>query len=192
MKNNENKTGKITNFYNRLQRKEDKINSSFTIVAIILAIVIFIIFVVLEVEFFKYPKMEYQYLETQVKKVIVDERYIDMEQISDKTLYTSITYNFTTIEEEWDSCKIRISKSENDSYVDASITKRDDGTLNMDVTYEFSKSNYYYSIIMGSILAIIIIGFAWFVILRICFQIFLYTINMLQRIEKSIKLRKKV
>ena len=161
MKNNENKTGRITNFYKRLQRKEDKINSGISIVAIIIA--------------------------------IVDNRYIDMEQLPDKTLYTSITYNFPAPDEEWESCQIRISKSKNDSYVDALISTRDDGTLNMDVTYEFSnRVEYYGGIIMGSIVAIIIIAFACAIILRICFAIFLFIIRILQDIEKSLKRRKKV
>lgn len=193
MKNNENKTGRITNFYNRLQRKEDKINSGTSIAAIILAIAVFITFAVFEGELFKYPETEYQYLETQVEKVIVDNRYIDMEQLPDKTLYTSITYNFPAPDEEWESCQIRISKSKNDSYVDASITKSDDGTLNMDVTYEFSnRVEYYGGIIMGSIVAIIIIDFACAIILRICFAIFLFIIRILKDIEKSLKRRKKV
>ena len=192
MKNNENKTGKITNFYNRLQRKEDKINSSLNIVAILLTIVIYFTFVVLEVELFKYPEAEYQYLETQIEKVIVDNSYIDMEQLSDKTLYTAITYNYPTLNEEWDSCQITISKSKNDSYVNASVTKRDNGTLNMDVTYESTKTEHYFGVIFTSILAIIINGFAWVVTFRICYQIFLFIISILQRIEKSLKLRKKV
>lgn len=193
MKNNENKTGRITNFYNRLQRKEDKINSSLNIVAILLTIAVYFTFVVLEVELFKYDETKYQYLETQVKKVIVDNRYIDMEQISDKKLYSTIMYNFEeTLEEEWVSCQIKLYKVKDGSCVEASITKRDDGTLNMDVTYDLSKVDYYFAVVVGSIIAMIIIAFAWVITFKICYQIFLLIIRILQRIEKSLKLRKKV
>ena len=185
MKNDENQIGKITDFYNRVQRKEDKIKSALNIVAVILTVAVFFALSISNVEFFEeYPEDQYQYLETQVRKVIVDNRYIDIKQIPDKTLSSSITYHFETPEAEWDSCKITLSKSNDDTCVDASIIKRDNGTLDMDITH-LTKSEYYAQCVFIFIIVLLFICCILEIVLKICHVIFKFMVWILQKIEKS-------
>ena len=78
-----------------------------------------------------YPTEEFQYLSTEVQKVIVDNS-IDMTQITDNSIETSITYNKKAEDAEWSTCEIEVTRHKT---VNATVIKDDNGKLTMDVTY---------------------------------------------------------
>ena len=180
---NENQTGKIKNFYYHTIGYHSGKNYFSRIVlpiAILITLILSCWFVDLSggIEVFKYPQTTYDYLETEIKKVIVNDTYIDMEQISDNSISSSITYLKDEGTDNWNLCKVKLSKSE-DVFVEGMITKNENGTLDMEVSHEGKRAYYVETIGSYGALFMLITATIYF----ICYGFFFVIIGILIFIE---------
>lgn len=132
METNEKRIGKIESFFDWIW--------DFTVfkgVTCILAVILTFAGICIELRdsvstLFTYPAEEFEYLSTEAQKVIVDNS-IDMDQISSNDFETSVTYKKKIGQTEWSRCEIKLTR---EVTVDATVTKDENGTLSMDVTYD--------------------------------------------------------
>ena len=155
---NKNQTYKIKNFYSRITAPYGSQKIVYKIIlpiAIIVTIILSCCFVayVGGIEEFKYPQTTYDYLENELEKVIINNTYIDMKQISDNSLSSKITYWKDEGNDNWHLCEIELSKSS--EFVEGKITKTETGTLDMQVSH-WSKAKYYFVNMIAAIVLIMI------------------------------------
>ena len=155
---NEKQIYRIENFYDRIttpHRGRIIVKKIVLPIAILVTIILSYCFIVEVggIEEFKYPQTTYDYLENELKKVIVNNNCIDMKQISDKSLFSSITYLTDAGNDDWHLCEIKLSKTTSE-YVEGKITKNESGTLDMQVSH-LSKTEYYFVNILAHIVVII-------------------------------------
>ena len=173
METNEKRIGKVESFFNWIY--DVVVFKAVTyVIAGILTIVTICAVCVIEKEsvrdIWTYPTEEFQYLSTEVQKVIVDNS-IDMTQITDNSIETSITYNKKAEDAEWSTCEIEVTRHKT---VNATVIKDDNGKLTMDVTYNSKFDHFgiaFFVTMLGISLSYIVFIFISAILVAIIYSI---------------------
>lgn len=129
-----------------------------------------------------YPNSKYEDLEKEFDNIIVENKYIDMQKLSDSTIEFTETYfkSNSYPREKWE-----ISLENKDIKVSSVIKKSEDGTLELRTMRDTSKVGFYINRTLGIIgiiiICIIISGIAF----AVFFSIYFFIIDRLIDIERK-------
>lgn len=181
--------GKVGRFYEKIVDWFDSESQKtvFVIVSIILASIIIISIFSMNGDY-EYSEQEYIQLENKLETILVDDKCIDMSKISDKNIHYSETYTKYKEQEEWTYCEITVNNL--NAKVTATITKNEDNTLDLNISYPV-KGEYMCEAIFNTIVAIFAVSVINLLVLYISLIIFILIIWIIKSIEKAILNRKK-
>lgn len=119
-----------------------------------------------------YPNAKYEDLEKELSNIIVDNKYIDMERLSDPNIEFKKTHSKSNSypAETWD-----ITLKKNDIEVSSTIKKSEDGTLELKSMRDTSKVGFYinrtFALVGVIILCIAIAVIIWILMCFIYFMV---------------------
>lgn len=145
---------KMGEFYNAHTRKKEVLEILRNILIIIFSVGFLgiILFMDGSSDLFYYPENDYEYLETVVSKVVVDNS-INLNLLDERTdIDYTVSYNKKIEETEWSSCDIELKKADSVAMVNATIKKNTDSTLRIIIKERDSK----FDIIVLSIFVLLI------------------------------------